>query len=245
MWKRLVIDDIELPYEVHEKGKVRRIETGRILKNYVHEDGYRHVCIRSAKHNFNKCIYLHRLVAMTFIPNPRNLTQVNHIDCDKANNCAENLEWCDGKHNMRHAYANGLCERGEKHGMSKHTDEQIRDVCCLLEEGEMTQERISRMTGVSIGTVNNVFHRKNWTHISDDYTFPYKTNRSPSEKYYNSVDKAILESAPRQDVIKALERKGLTHSCAESTYDRRQQVVKHHKSPVQCTVYIDDGEEIF
>jgi len=53
---------------------------------------------------------LHRLVAKTFIPNPNNLPEVNHIDGKKQNNKANNLEWCDRSSNMKHAYECGFLD---------------------------------------------------------------------------------------------------------------------------------------
>ena len=53
---------------------------------------------------------LHRAVATLFLknPDPEHFTDVNHIDGDKSNNRADNLEWCDRSYNLKHAYDTGL-----------------------------------------------------------------------------------------------------------------------------------------
>ena len=50
---------------------------------------------------------VHRMVAETYIENPEGKGEVNHIDCDRANNVVENLEWCTHSENMRHGYRVG------------------------------------------------------------------------------------------------------------------------------------------
>lgn len=51
---------------------------------------------------------IHRIVAQAFVPNPNNLPMVNHIDGDKTNNNADNLEWVSAKDNIIHSYENLL-----------------------------------------------------------------------------------------------------------------------------------------
>ena len=62
------------------------------------------------KNKSRKTFQVHRLVAQTFIPNPNNLPQINHIDGDSLNNRINNLEWCDNSHNLKHAVETGLLD---------------------------------------------------------------------------------------------------------------------------------------
>lgn len=58
----------------------------------------------TVKHdNHSKAIFVHRLIAETFIPNPNHYQQVNHKDEDKLNNNASNLEWCTSKYNSEYS----------------------------------------------------------------------------------------------------------------------------------------------
>lgn len=86
-------------YEVSSKGNVRHIgKSNRKLGKNV--NGYPTVYIR---HNGKyKCLLVHRLVAMAFIPNPQNKPHINHKDGNKENGCVENLEWCTPSENERH-----------------------------------------------------------------------------------------------------------------------------------------------
>lgn len=69
---------------------------GKILKPTINRWGYYLVCLNNIN---RKWVSVHRLVAQTFLPNPDNLPQVNHIDENKTNNCVDNLEWCSVQYN--------------------------------------------------------------------------------------------------------------------------------------------------
>lgn len=120
--------DFEDLYEISSDGIIRskgrtnvdtlgrtRTWKGQILNPDIAPNGYYRVTLaRSGK---KKQVYLHRLVATHFIPNPENKPQVNHKDGDKLNNSIDNLEWVTAQENTIHAYKKGLIKpvSGEDH----------------------------------------------------------------------------------------------------------------------------------
>lgn len=102
-WKDIA--GYELYYQISDIGQVKRKDTGKILKNNI-RNGYEYVtlCMNGQRKKF----YVHRLVAIAFIPNPKSYEQVNHKDGNKSNNKVDNLEWCTQKENLMHAFRTGL-----------------------------------------------------------------------------------------------------------------------------------------
>lgn len=81
-------------------GNIYSMEGGKIkkLKPYLNRCGYYIITIK------RKTKILHRLIAKTFLPNPKNLPEVNHINGVRTDNNVKNLEWCSRLENARHSW---------------------------------------------------------------------------------------------------------------------------------------------
>ena len=94
------ITGYEWLYQVSDMGNVYSLVSSRVLKpNLVL--GYHQVGL--SKNWVVKYYYVHRLVALTFLPNPEAKREVNHIDGVKTNNSLSNLEWCTRSENLVHS----------------------------------------------------------------------------------------------------------------------------------------------
>lgn len=97
-------------YEVSNKGNVRNKTTKQLLTPAVTHKGYLKAQMRTGKQGErkHKAEFIHRLVAKAFIPNHENLPQVDHLDNNKTNNQATNLEWVSNKENHKRKLESGL-----------------------------------------------------------------------------------------------------------------------------------------
>lgn len=102
-WKE--IEGYNGKYEVSNLGRIKSYMkdsiNGKILKGTKDWKGYSKCTLTDGSGKI-KIWFVHRLVALAFIPNPFNLPQVNHIDENKANNNVDNLEWCTNEYNHRY-----------------------------------------------------------------------------------------------------------------------------------------------
>lgn len=133
--------------------------------------------------NFN--LYIHRIVATCFIPNPDNLPEVNHIDNDPTNNAVSNLEWCTHEYNV--AYR-------EKYGTALN----IPVIAINLKTSEVfwfeSQHEASRQLGVHQPLISKVV--KSERNKTGDYWFTYadenavgKTRAKFGDEIANEVEK--------------------------------------------------------
>lgn len=109
-----------------------------VLKGKVDKFGYIRIVL--TKDNKSNEYLLHRLVAKQFIPNPKNLPQVNHKNGIKSDNRVENLEWVTAKENKQHAFANDLNGTRTKAiaAINKY-NETAKYIKVILEKGNQTE----------------------------------------------------------------------------------------------------------
>lgn len=151
--KKLTIDD----YEITKEGQVINKITNHILKPQPNAKGYLRVSIGK------QLMFVHRLVAEKYIPNPENKEQVNHIDGDKTNNRVENLEWVSNQENRNHAVKNKLHLQGEACKHAKLTEENVK---YIRTHSNIPNVIFAEKFNVSIGTISDVKNYKTWKHIS-------------------------------------------------------------------------------
>lgn len=92
-------------YTITDDGKVisYKFKEPRIMKTWYQKSGYEN--IKLCKDNVTYHFLIHRLVAEAFIPNPDNLSEVNHKDKNRQNNKVENLEWSNRRDNLYDSYS--------------------------------------------------------------------------------------------------------------------------------------------
>lgn len=157
-WKE--IKGYEGLYMVSTYGNVKRLATtfkdklGRkwsnkekILRVRLTRGGYCRVSL--SKDGIAKDKYIHRLVAETFIPNVLDKEEINHIDGNKLNNKADNLEWVTRQENEKHKVKMGLYNSTDKHkeqcreNQKRSVEANLKPILQLSLEGKIVNRFIS------------------------------------------------------------------------------------------------------
>lgn len=156
-------------YKVSNYGNVMGNVSGIILKPQITKTGYLlgTLCLAHQKQT-NKLI--HRLVAQTFIPNPLNYPQVNHIDGNKQNNMVSNLEWCTYAQNKTHTInvLDAFKFLKTKPIARKLTIEQVIKIKHIFKTQEVNTELINSIASehnVNPQTIRCIYWGKTWTEI--------------------------------------------------------------------------------
>ena len=173
-WKD--IPNFEGCYQVSNYGKVRSFLTGHkgfrkkepVMRaiNLTH-DGYQKV--RLIANGKDVTARVHRLVAEVFVPNPDGKETVNHIDGNKQNNRADNLEWTDRHEQLDHAYRLGLkkAQRGCDNTQSKLTPEQVTAIRAEYKKysRDFSSVKLAKKYGVSHRVILLIVNDKTYRNI--------------------------------------------------------------------------------
>lgn len=152
----------------------------RVLSVRISPDGYKVVSLCDGN-GTNRTCFIHRLIALAFIPNPNNLPQVNHIDGNKLNNSIENLEWVTSQENVVHSYETGLASNAEeRHPRSVLTHGDILKIAELFVKGVPCIEMVP-LIGKKYCTIYKVIEGKNWKNSFQEALNNIKKSRLQGE----------------------------------------------------------------
>lgn len=190
VWKDL--PDFEGIYQGSTKGRIKSLKCTKrckphILKQtvvvekshqkYKNSNGYAQVKLHVNGKGYTKRV--HRLVAITFVPNPENKPQVNHIDGNTLNNCVENLEWSNGSENTLHArriLKRGISHViGERHGNANLTWNDVNKIREDYPKNiNLDYKDFAKIYNVKPGEIGYIVMNKTW--YDPNYTPPKYSN---------------------------------------------------------------------
>lgn len=148
-------------YQISSLGRIKSLDRPILQRGYIRirkgvfislkptKRGYCRVGLR--KNNKLENIFIHRIVCNSFLHNPKNKPQVNHINGIKNDNRFENLEWCTAKENMEHAGKMGFMVCTDK--MRKDSADRLRLAKGL--NNSVSKQVINTVTGEFFETIND------------------------------------------------------------------------------------------
>ena len=169
-------------YEVSDKGNVRsfcvigsntnRIDRDNPMMMAQCDNGHGYKCVKIRVDGHVKGLYVHRLVAEAFIPNPQNLPCINHKDEDKSNNVVGNLEWCTRKYNSNYGTIRKRLSKSIKSWYNTH---EARKGWHWSEEGKeklrhahlgknLSEETKEKLRQLNLGEKNHMYGK----HLSEE-----------------------------------------------------------------------------
>jgi hypothetical protein len=163
-------------YEVSDTGLVRSVPRsvirrdgrkypirGKLMTPFRNSSGYPAVHLRDEARHRSAQTLIHRMVAEAFVLNPENKPFVNHIDGNRSNASASNLEWVTSGENHEHAWKSGSMEKHRAHVvLTNELVKQARDL--WLHEG-CSMGALSRKFGVCPSTLGRAIRGKTWAHV--------------------------------------------------------------------------------
>lgn len=155
-------------YEVRDDGAVRRATDGHVWKKGREKSQWDHNgywCVKISKNGSrkSKSAFVHRLVAMAFLPpRPSELHEIAHNDGDRKNNHCSNLRWATRTENVADTAIHGTRSWGERNGHARLTVGQVSDIRQRLAIGGITQRELAIEYGISQPHVSAIKAGRFW-----------------------------------------------------------------------------------
>lgn len=144
-------------YYITERGEVLEIEDG--VEHFLpHFTTKNYSCVALKKGNGVSIYRVHRLVSEFFVNNPNGYRYVKHIDGNRNNNAASNLEWTNKSTRNR---------RGEDNTRAKLNSAQVLHIINQLELGKATQAELAEKYGVSRSLIAHIATGRVWAHLQE------------------------------------------------------------------------------
>lgn len=165
-------------YQVSNMGRVKSLVKAYrreeiILKGSPNTTGYILVQLYPEPRK-RKSLLVHRLVMLTFQPNPMmEELEVNHKDLDTTNNKMSNLEWVTQKENKEHYQASDKFKnmvkdmpKGEDHPLSNLSEKDVLEIRTLYNEGNyISKTSLARHYGIGESTLRQIVNGVTWKHL--------------------------------------------------------------------------------
>lgn len=226
-------------------GRIRVAKDGRIYRKngsgyvlapqFSFSRGRRYKGVSLNTNGKQKHLYVHRLVAEAYIPNPDNKPEVNHLDGDPSNNHVENLEWSTRKENARHAFQTGLVPTIATQGVPcrkcgaliLRSKDGLCPACRLQEKANLTLAQKNDQRGKM---VEDVFEKSGVRDISErDFNIILDYARGKS---YRAIGKQYHLSGERirQIVDRRFGRESNEYQKKKGVEQWQAEIVKYVKS---------------